>query len=387
MPEPAEAMQMPLSWAVSIRVTWEAVCSYGRGNCWQAALIPHAGRGNGGGMLTEGWQDPKQPASRVPRETCPMYLETDRFLQGGWRERKQPICLARSPERASDLGWAAAGEVVALGIQKYTKCFLVCWVLDLPRWRRKAQMPPKHRSVLVLWGGWASDNHGVGNLMEAFHHGDASQQSQLPLGVFPQGRSTGAKPHQHHHTPALPTALVGGKEPPEHLASGQGWFSLVPFICSRSSGVTDGSIYCIVVASPASFALIQAQQRRTIPPIHKTPGFLLFPLTFGFWMILIYAYERLSDLVKNNMVAWGQGQEAKPFFFSLQFSPKLCVNYVLQLMMKCWGCRDILLTQQKEQSTSFSKKQYFFVSERPIAPAKHWGFEVGVQGKVKCMRQ
>lgn len=109
---------------------------------------------------------------------------------------------------------------------------------------------------------------------------------------------------------ALPPALVGRNELPEHLTSGQGWFSLVPFTCSGSSGVTDGSIYCVAVTAPASFTLTWAQQRKTIPPIHKTPGFLFF----WFCVILIYAYERLGDLVKNNMVAWGQGQEGKTIF-------------------------------------------------------------------------
>lgn len=31
-------------------------------------------------------------------------------------------------------------------------------------------------------------------------------------------------------------------------------------------------------------------------------------------MILIYAHERLSDLVKNNTVAWGHGQGGKAIF-------------------------------------------------------------------------
>lgn len=104
----------------------------------------------------------------------------------------------------------------------------------------------------------------------------------LPLSVFSRGSSTEAKPHQHPHAPALPTALGGGKEQPEHLASGQGGFPPVPFPCPGSSGITDGSVYCVAVASPASFALIRAQPSRTIPPIHKTLGFLLSPLTFGF---------------------------------------------------------------------------------------------------------
>ena len=37
-------------------------------------------------------------------------------------------------------------------------------------------------------------------------------------------------------------------------------------------------------------------------------------------MILIYAHEHLSDLAKNNMVAWGQGQGGKPIFL---FAPVL----------------------------------------------------------------
>lgn len=151
---------------------------------------------------------------------------------------------------------------------------------------------------------------------------------------------------------ALPTALVGSKELPEHLMSGQGWFSLVPATCSRSSGVTDGSIYCVAVTSPANFTLIWAQQCKTIPPIHKTLGFLLF------WVAVI-RFMLMNVLVVLWKITWWHGvrdRKANPFFFSLQFSPKLDVNYVLQLLMKCWGCWHFLLTQQKEQSPSFSKK-------------------------------
>jgi len=37
-------------------------------------------------------------------------------------------------------------------------------------------------------------------------------------------------------------------------------------------------------------------------------------------MILNYAHERLSDPVKNNMLAWGQGQGGKTIFL---FAPLL----------------------------------------------------------------
>lgn len=201
----------------------------------------------------------------------------------------------------------------------------------------------KHLTTMVLESSWRLSTMG----MPPTH--------LAPRGAFPCGDTSEAKCHQCHHMPALPAAVTNGKElPKEHLVSGQGWFSLVPFTCSRNSEVTDGSVYCIAVASPASFALIQVWQHRTIPPIHKILGFSLFPLTLGFewyWFILMNGLAILWQITRWHGV---RGREAKPFFFLLQFSPKLGVNYGLQLMMKCWGCRNILLTQQKEQSTSFS---------------------------------
>lgn len=43
-----------------------------------------------------------------------------------------------------------------------------------------------------------------------------------PLGALPCGDTSEAKRHHCHHMPALPAALMGGKELSEHLVSGQG---------------------------------------------------------------------------------------------------------------------------------------------------------------------
>lgn len=250
--------------------------------------------------------------------------------------------------------------MAALCTQKHTKLFTVCCTWDLPGHRRTL-VPPRHWCMPVLWARKASDNHGAGKLLKAFHHGDAPNSPGtarcLSLWWHWWGKASPVPPHA-----SFACCPQGWKELlKEHLVSEQGWFSLVPFTCSRNSEVTDGSVYCIAVASPASFALIQVWQHRTIPPIHKILGFSLFSLTLVFewyWFILMNGLAILWQITRWHGV---RGREAKPFFFLLQFSPKLGVNYGLQLMMKCWGCRNILLTQQKEQSTSFSKKQYFFV--------------------------
>lgn len=94
---------MPLSQAVSIRVMWEAICFHGWGDCWQAALIPHAVGGNSGKMLVEGWQDPTE-FSCMLQETRSMHLEIDQCLQGSWGEGKQPPRPAWFPVRTLDLG-------------------------------------------------------------------------------------------------------------------------------------------------------------------------------------------------------------------------------------------------------------------------------------------
>lgn len=93
-----------------------------------------------------------------------------------------------------------------------------------------------------------------------------------------------------------------------------------------------------------------------------------------YWFILTNGLAILWQITRWHGV---RGREGKPFFFFLQFSPRLGVNYGLQLMMKCWGCRNILLTQQKEQSTSLSKKQYFFCIWKPSGAQKAlklWGW-------------
>lgn len=180
MSEPAEAKQIPPSWAVSIRVTWKAICSHGQGRCWQAALIPCAGRGKQhtyrgvGGCYTESFLRALGNTSQA--------LGDRSALTGRRRGEAAPL---RSPERASARGWAAAGEVVALCIQKYTKCFLLCWVLDLPKWRRRVWMPSRHWSVLVLWVRQASDNYGIGKAHGGFPPEGCSATVPASLTVFP----------------------------------------------------------------------------------------------------------------------------------------------------------------------------------------------------------
>jgi len=46
MPEPAEAMQMPLGRAVRIGVTWEAVCFHGQGDFVAGSLHPSCREGD-----------------------------------------------------------------------------------------------------------------------------------------------------------------------------------------------------------------------------------------------------------------------------------------------------------------------------------------------------
>lgn len=109
-------------------------------------------------------------------------------------------------------------------------------------------------------------------------------------------------------------------------------------LCSGSFRVTDGSICGIAAASPASPALILAQQCPTIPLIHKTLGFLLFPLlpwdTFfqRYWFRLINTETILWKITGG--MGLGATRQMR-FFFSHQIFPKLCTNCVLQLMMKC----------------------------------------------------
>lgn len=371
-----------------IRVMWEAVCSRGWGDCWLAALSPCTGRGNGGEMLMAGWQDPTQPASWAPQETRSMHLEVDGCLQGGWREGKEPPLPSALSRMSLEPGVRCCRGG---GAYMYTKPHKVLPSVLGVGPSQVEQEGADATKALICAGAVGQESIRQPQHWKAyggFPPWGCPATVPAPRGVFPWVISTEAKPHRQHHTSAFPTALMGGKEPPEHLASGQGWFSLVLFICFRSSGVTDGSVYCVAVVSPASFTLIPAWQHRTIPPIHKTLGFLLFPLTFGFWMILIYAHERLSDLVKNNTVAWGHGQGGKAIFLFVPILSQAGCE-------RCSAVNDEVLRlpghsaypTKGNKAHLLAKSNIFFVSERLMAPAKHWVFEAGVQGKVKCMQQ
>lgn len=54
VPQPAEAMQNALKTGSQHQDDVRSRLLLRQGDCWQAALVPHVGRGNGGKMLTEG---------------------------------------------------------------------------------------------------------------------------------------------------------------------------------------------------------------------------------------------------------------------------------------------------------------------------------------------